>query len=171
MSAVSPVRRGSRNGLEAEAAGFDAIVAASAAAWEERWDDCDCTVDGDPAVTQALRFGVYHLLIAANDADPTVNIGAKSLSGEGYRGHVFWDTEVLMLPFFVYTRPDAARSLLAYRHHTLPGARGRPGRQHGPKRATRGVGGHGGGPPSSTDRANRFWTRGEELHQPTSRTA
>ena len=105
------------------AGGFDAIVAASAAAWEQRWDDCDCTIDGDPASTPAMRFGVYHLLIAANDEDPTVNIGAKSLSGEGYRGHVFWDTEILMLPFFVYTRPEAARSLLAYRHHTLPGAR------------------------------------------------
>ena len=118
------VQQGCREGLEAaREAGFDAIVAASAAGWEERWDDCDVTIDGDPASTQAMRFGIYHLLIAANDADPTVNIGAKSLSGEGYRGHVFWDTEILMLPFFVYTRPDAARSLLAYRHHTLPGAR------------------------------------------------
>ena len=119
-----PVKEGCLDGLAAaRSAGFDAIVAASAAAWEQRWDDCDVTIDGDPASTQAMRFGVYHLLIAANDADPTVNIGAKSLSGEGYRGHVFWDTEILMLPFFIYTRPEAARSLLAYRHHTLPGAR------------------------------------------------
>ena len=106
-----PVKEGCLDGLDAaRAQGFDAIVAASAAAWEERWDDCDVTIDGDPASTQAMRFGIYHLLIAANDADPTVNIGAKSLSGEGYRGHVFWDTEILMLPFFVYTRPEAARS-------------------------------------------------------------
>ena len=75
--------------------------------------DCDCAIDGDPDGTRAVRFGLYHLLIAANDDDPTVNIGAKSLSGEGYRGHVFWDTEILMLPFFVYTQPDTARSLLA----------------------------------------------------------
>jgi kojibiose phosphorylase len=132
------VREGCLAGLEAaRTAGFDEIVAASAAAWEERWDDCDVTIDGDPASTQAMRFGIYHLLIAANDADPTVNIGAKSLSGEGYRGHVFWDTEILMLPFFVYTRPDAARSLLAYRHHTLPGAR-TPGSTARRGRATRG---------------------------------
>ena len=85
-----------------------------------------------------MRFGIYHLLIAANDADPTVNIGAKSLSGEGYRGHVFWDTEILMLPFFVYTRPDAARSLLAYRHHTLPGARENARINGSAGRATRG---------------------------------
>jgi len=168
VDAVSPVREGCLDGLEAAtAAGFDAIVAASAAAWEERWDDCDCTVDDDPAVTQALRFGVYHLLIAANDADPTVNIGAKSLSGEGYRGHVFWDTEILMLPFFVYTRPDAARSLLAYRHHTLPGARanarasGMAGARYPWESADTG---REECPEFTTDGANRFWTREEELH-------
>ena len=78
---------------------------------------------GDDRATHALRFGVYHLLIAAHPEDHRVNIGAKSLSGEGYRGHVFWDTEVLMLPFFLYTRPNTARTLLRYRHHTLPAAR------------------------------------------------
>ena len=117
--------RAACDGLEAaRAAGFDAIVAASARRrGKSAGRTATVTIDGDPASTQAMRFGIYHLLIAANDADPTVNIGAKSLSGEGYRGHVFWDTEILMLPFFVFTRPDAARSLLAYRHHTLPGAR------------------------------------------------
>ena len=105
-------------------AGFDArSLAASRAVWEQLWDACDCEVDGDRAATRALRFGLYHLLIAANPDDPTVNIGAKSLSGEGYRGHVFWDTEIFMLPFFIYTQPDTARALLRYRHHTLDGAR------------------------------------------------
>ena len=52
-----------------------------------------------------------------------MNIGVKSLTGEGDRGHVFWDTEILMLAFFIYARPGTARSLLRYRHHTLPGAR------------------------------------------------
>ena len=66
--------------------------------WAGLWEDCDCEVVGNPRYTQALRFSIYHLLIAANPDDPTVNIGAKSLSGEGYRGHVFWDTEIFMLP-------------------------------------------------------------------------
>lgn len=51
-----------------------------------------------------MRFSLYHLTIAADPEDPMVNIGAKSLSGEGYRGHVFWDTEVLMLPFFIFNQ-------------------------------------------------------------------
>jgi kojibiose phosphorylase len=163
-----PVKEGCLAGLEAaRSAGFDAIVAASAAAWEERWDDCDVTIDGDPASTQAMRFGIYHLLIAANDADPTVNIGAKSLSGEGYRGHVFWDTEILMLPFFTFTRPDAARSLLAYRHHTLPGARenarinGSAGARYPWESADTGLEEC---PEFTADGANRFWTREEEVH-------
>ena len=162
------VQQGCREGLEAaREAGFDAIVAASAAGWEERWADCDVTIDGDPASTQAMRFGIYHLLIAANDADPTVNIGAKSLSGEGYRGHVFWDTEILMLPFFIYTRPDAARSLLAYRHHTLPGARENArsqrlgGARYPWESADTGLEEC---PEFTPDGANRFWTREEEMH-------
>jgi kojibiose phosphorylase len=103
--------------------GFDHLLSRHREVWESMWADCDCEVIGDPLATHALRFGVYQLLIAANGDDPTVNIGAKALTGEGYRGHVFWDTEVLMLPFFVYTQPATARSLLRYRHHTLPGAR------------------------------------------------
>jgi kojibiose phosphorylase len=162
------VRDGCLDGLAAaRARGFDEIIAASRAEWEQRWADCDCTIDGDARSTQAVRFGIYHLLIAANDADPTVNIGAKSLSGEGYRGHVFWDTEVLMLPFFTYTRPDAARSLLGYRHHTLPGARenarinGTAGARYPWESADTG---REECPEFTADGANRFWTREEEVH-------
>ncbi len=164
----APVRDRCLAGLAAaRREGFDAIVAASRAAWAARWEDCDCSIEGDERSTQAVRFGLYHLLIAANDADPTVNIGAKSLSGEGYRGHVFWDTEVLMLPFFIFTRPDAARSLLAYRHHTLPGARenarinGTGGARYPWESADTG---REECPQFTADGANRFWTRDEELH-------
>jgi kojibiose phosphorylase len=110
---------------------------------------------------------VYHLLIAANGDDPTVNIGAKSLSGEGYRGHVFWDTEVMMLPFFIYTQPATARSLLRYRHHTLPGARdvarnsGFRGARFPWESADTGQEEC---PVYTEDGAHRFWTRDEEIH-------
>ncbi|HXC78621.1 MAG TPA: glycosyl hydrolase family 65 protein, partial [Candidatus Acidoferrum sp.] len=70
-----------------------------------------------------MRFAVYHLNSAANPADERVSIGARALTGDDYRGHVFWDTEVYLLPFFVLTWPEAARSLLMYRFHTLDGAR------------------------------------------------
>lgn len=147
--------------------GFDACLAASARAWEARWADCDCVVEGDAEATRAARYGIYQLLIAANGDDPTVNIGAKSLTGEGYRGHVFWDTEVMMLPFFVYTQPATARSLLAYRHHTLPGARvvasesGFRGARFPWESADTG---REECPRTTPDGVNVFWTRDEEVH-------
>lgn len=54
--------------------------------------------------------------------DNRMNIGAKGLSGEGYKGHTFWDTEIFLLPYFIYQMPETARSLLEYPYHTLPGA-------------------------------------------------
>jgi kojibiose phosphorylase len=150
-----------------EAGGFDSVVAQSSAAWEDLWDDCDCEVVGNTRYTRAMRFGIYHLLIAANPDDPTVNIGAKSLSGEGYRGHVFWDTEIFMLPFFILTRPDTARALLGYRHHTLDGARANS-REYGTAGARYAWESADTGreecPRFTPDGANRFWTRDEEIH-------
>ena len=146
---------------------FDRVVAESRAVWERLWEACDCEVVGNPRYTQAMRFGVHHLLITANPDDPTVNIGAKSLSGEGYRGHVFWDTEIFMLPFFILTQPDTARALLRYRHHTLDGARansreyGTGGARYAWESADTGVEEC---PKFTADGVNRFWTREEEIH-------
>ena len=72
---------------------------------------------------RALRFAVYHLLSAVDPDDDRVSIGARALTGAAYGGHVFWDTEIFMLPFYVLTWPEAARALLTYRHRTLPAAR------------------------------------------------
>jgi kojibiose phosphorylase len=94
-----------------------------AAAWEERWRHADVTIDGAPGLERALRFGLYHLIASANPEDARCSIGARALTGEAYRGHVFWDTEIFMLPFYVHAYPEAARALLGYRHLTLPGAR------------------------------------------------
>ena len=71
----------------------------------------------------ALRFALYHLNSAANPADERVSIGARALTGDDYHGHVFWDTEIFLLPFYILTWPEAARTLLMYRFHTLDGAR------------------------------------------------
>lgn len=92
-------------------------------AWGERWRRADIEIDGAPKIERALRFALYHLIGAANPEDPRTSIGARSLSGEAYRGHVFWDTEIFMLPFFTHCFPEAARAMLEYRHRTLPGAR------------------------------------------------
>lgn len=148
--------------------GFDASLHQhSREVSEQMWADCDCTIEGDPEGTRAVRFGLYHLLIAANGDDPNVNIGAKSLTGEGYRGHVFWDTEILMLPFFIYTQPSTARSLLRYRYHTLQAAR-ELARESGMRGARypweSADSGREECPMWTVDGAHRFWTRDEEIH-------
>jgi beta-phosphoglucomutase family hydrolase len=103
---------------------FDDALAAHGARWRETWTRAGVHVEGDPAGEQALRFLAYHLTAAAGD-DPRVSVGARGLTGRAYQGHVFWDVETFMLPFWVHTSPALARSALAYRHRTLDGARRR----------------------------------------------
>ena len=103
--------------------GIDSAVWAHVSAWESRWKAADIEIEGDESLQRALRFAAYHLISAANPDDGRVSIGARTLSGPGYKGHVFWDTETYMLPFFIFTHPRAARALLEYRYHTLDAAR------------------------------------------------
>jgi len=103
--------------------GWNKVVQEHEAAWAERWQRSQIEIGGDPAAEQALRFAVYHLTSAANPADERVSIGARGLTGEDYNGHVFWDTEIYLLPFYTLTWPEAARALLMYRFWTIDGAR------------------------------------------------
>ena len=121
--AVDPARMARGKLGVARQLGWRGVVAAHEAAWSSRWRCSDVEVDGDAAAQQALRFAVYHLNGAANPADERVSIGARALTGDDYRGHVFWDTEIYLLPFYVLTWPAAARALLMYRFHTIDGAR------------------------------------------------
>lgn len=88
------------------------MLAAHEAAWAGRWQAGDVTIDGDPEIERALRFAVYHLNSATNPDDPLVSVGARGLTGDGYLGRVFWDTEIYLLPFYIATWPAAARALL-----------------------------------------------------------
>ena len=102
---------------------YDQLRADHIAAWDARWRDGDVIVEGDDEAQLALRFNLFQLLAAAPQHDERVSIGAKALSGYGYRGHVFWDTEIFMLPYLIYTYPRTARNMLTYRYHGLAGAR------------------------------------------------
>lgn len=104
--------------------GFTALFEAHTARWRDFWSRADIRIPGRPSIEQALRFASYHLRLPAAD-DPQVSIGARTLSGRAYEGHVFWDTEIFMLPFYLHTEPEHARNLLLYRYHTLEGARRR----------------------------------------------
>jgi kojibiose phosphorylase len=102
--------------------GSDRHVDDHAQAWRDRWRATEMRVIGDDAAQRALRFAAYHLDSAANPEDERVSIGARGLTGPVYKGHVFWDTEIYLLPFYTFTYPAAARALLMYRYHTLPAA-------------------------------------------------
>lgn len=103
---------------------IEALFAKHSANWAQYWSRADIRVPDHPSIEQALRFGSYHLGLAAGD-DARTSIGARTLSGRAYEGHVFWDTEIFMLPFYLHVEPARARNLLLYRHYTLPGARRR----------------------------------------------
>ena len=111
--------------LEACAAsGYAALLARSARAWEHIWRDCRVEVSSTEEQDQmALDYAVWHLTAMTPAHDERSSIAAKGLTGEGYKGHVFWDTEIFMLPFHLFTRPQIARTLLRYRWLNLPGAR------------------------------------------------
>jgi trehalose/maltose hydrolase-like predicted phosphorylase len=103
--------------------GWRGVLDAHQEAWAKRWHYSDIRLAGDADAQRAVRFAAYHLNSAANPDDGRVSIGARALTGESYNGHVFWDTEIFLLPFYVLTWPEAARALLMYRFHTLGGAR------------------------------------------------
>ncbi|WP_260864286.1 glycoside hydrolase family 65 protein [Citrobacter sp. Marseille-Q6884] len=104
--------------------GYDALLAESTANWQEWWQGRRVQVSSsDEADQRALDFALYHLRVMTPEHDERSSIAAKGLTGEGYKGHIFWDTEVFLLPFHLFTEPKTARSLLRYRWHNLPGAR------------------------------------------------
>lgn len=112
-----------QNVRAAEEAGYEQLLQAHREVWAERWLQSDCLIEGDAAAQFALRYSIYQLLIIAPGQSEKVSIPARGLSGQVYKGAVFWDTEMFMLPFFLHSDPKVARNLLMYRIHTLDGAR------------------------------------------------
>ncbi|MFW6205533.1 MAG: glycoside hydrolase family 65 protein, partial [Actinomycetota bacterium] len=108
----------------ARLAGWDGLLRAQREYLDDFWDGADVVVEGDPEVQQGVRFGMFHVLQAGsrNEMRP---IAAKGWTGSGYDGHVFWDSEMFMLPVLTYTKPQAAAQPLRWRHATLDLARQR----------------------------------------------
>lgn len=123
LNSADPLPAATATAQAAQAQGYAALQAANAAAWAKTWETSDVIVEGDHEAQLALRFNIFQLLIAAPRYTDRASIGAKTLSGFGYRHHTFWDTEIFMLPLFIYTQPALARHMLLYRWHNLPGAR------------------------------------------------
>lgn len=108
--------------IRAARLGFDACKAAHTAAWEGIWHRCGVELEGDDRAAQAMNASLYHLNSIAPRHAAALSIPARGLSGQTYKGAVFWDSEIFLFPVFVHTEPELARTLLRYRIETLPGA-------------------------------------------------
>ncbi|MGO9972600.1 MAG: glycosyl hydrolase family 65 protein [Solirubrobacteraceae bacterium] len=107
---------------EAQRAGFAALAAEQREAWARRWACCEVTIEGDDELQHAMRFALFHLnALVASEGE--AGLGARGTTAHAYRGHVFWDSEVFVLPFFAATHPHAARAMLRYRARRLHAAR------------------------------------------------
>jgi trehalose/maltose hydrolase-like predicted phosphorylase len=106
----------------AREAGFERLYAEQRELWGRRWAEADVVIDGDPGLQFAVRYSLFHLMATVRD-DGEAAIGASGLSGQRYRGHIFWDTDVYTLPFFAATHPEAAKAMLRYRLNRLDAAR------------------------------------------------
>jgi len=112
--------------------GFDTLVESQHAFMDDFWARSDIEIEGDPAqserppgeLQQAIRWNLFQILQASGRAEGG-GIPAKGLSGQTYEGHYFWDTEIYVLPFLIYTAPRIARTILKFRHSMLPQARER----------------------------------------------
>lgn len=108
---------------DAENTSLDVIFERHEKIWHEKWNLADIKIKGDDISQIATRFSIYHLIRSNNEFDPRVAICAKGYAGEAYFGHYFWDTEIYLLPFFLYTNPSAAKNLMLFRYNTLKGAK------------------------------------------------
>ncbi|MFF4652845.1 glycoside hydrolase family 65 protein [Streptomyces sp. NPDC001380] len=118
----------------ARSTGWQGLVDQQRGYLDDFWARSDVEVEGDAEIQQAVRFALFHVLQAGARAEERA-IPAKGLTGSGYDGHSFWDTETFVLPLLTYTSPDAVAEALRWRQSTLPAARQRA-RQLGLKGAT-----------------------------------
>ncbi|MCL6473062.1 MAG: glycoside hydrolase family 65 [Firmicutes bacterium] len=118
-----PIKSASSSVYDYAARGFDEMLLEQVNTWQERWDVAAIKIEDDAEAQRWANFACYHLIIAGNPFDERVSISARTLTGTIYKGHIFWDADMFMLPFFIYTHPPTAKAMLMYRYHTLPGAR------------------------------------------------
>lgn len=109
---------------EAASLGYERIARSQREFLDDFWYRTDVEIKGDVALQQGIRFNIFHLLQSVG-RDGRTNIAAKGLSGEGYEGHYFWDTETFILPFFLFNNPEISKKLLEYRFSILDKARER----------------------------------------------
>ncbi|WOO36257.1 glycosyl hydrolase family 65 protein [Anaerocolumna sp. AGMB13020] len=113
--------------LEAKKRGYEALLKEHKNNWEKKWSRSEVEIEGDDEAMEALNYSLYHLHSIAPRHSKSLSIAARGLSGQTYKGAVFWDTEMFMLDFFLFTEPEVAKTLLKYRIDTLKGAKAKAG--------------------------------------------
>jgi maltose phosphorylase len=104
---------------------YGEVLAQNQAYWADFWAKSDITIDGDPDTQQGIRFCIFQMQQTYRGVIDGANIGAKGLTGEAYNGNAFWDTETYCLPFYLFSNPKAAKSLIDFRYKTMPQAQAR----------------------------------------------
>jgi kojibiose phosphorylase len=102
---------------------FSGLLKEHIKAWERLWRKADILIKGTANLQQNLRFNIYHMLICCHYDNGLSSIGARTLTGEGYRGHIFWDAEIFLFPFYLFNFPQIAKNMLLYRYKRLDKAR------------------------------------------------
>ena len=122
LDTASPAAAAEELARSAKVKGFVDCQTENCAAWEQLWESCAVDLEGNDAASLAMHASQYYLNSIAPRHAGNLSIPARGLSGQTYKGAIFWDSEIFLFPMFVYTQPEVARSLLRYRIETLPGA-------------------------------------------------
>ena len=108
---------------QAAVSGFDACLKENNVSWDSLWEQADIVIEGDDEAQWKLRYALFHLMIASPQKDSGISIGAKAISGQGYSGHVFWDTDINLAPFYQWVFPEWGGAHARYRYRMLNDAR------------------------------------------------
>lgn len=119
---ITTSRDEGQNSIEPMPMDYQALFEESAACWIKLWQQAEVLIEGDEKAQLALNFSIYHLLRSASRDDDRIAVCAKGFAGEAYFGHFFWDSEIYLLPFFLYNFPETAKNLVSFRVRTLGGA-------------------------------------------------
>lgn len=120
--------------VEPSAFDYSTLLDENNKTWQEHWDNSDIEIDGPTKDQAAIRYAIFQLIANCSSDDPTVSIGARGITHTRYKGCYFWDTDVFMHPFYIYTNPKAAKNLAMYRVNTLQAAK-----EHSEKMNTKGA--------------------------------
>ncbi|MCL2050459.1 MAG: glycoside hydrolase family 65 protein [Lachnospiraceae bacterium] len=120
---VFSIQRGESICEKAKMLGYNRLLKSHQAAWDKIWKNSAVELVGDDEASRAMNASLYHLHSISPRHAKDLSIPARGLSGQTYKGAIFWDSEIFLLPFFAYTEPELAKTLLNYRIKTLPGAR------------------------------------------------